>query len=117
MINNFKSGRTAKPSDYNNPIQAPKVPTTQYIRAATANNANKKRGSNFTDAFNSSIGFKSSASMARRNLKNPNTGNIPQLTSNLPGLSPTSTGDNQRSLMQKLQYRSMRGRRIKEFLK
>ena len=99
---NFKSGRTAKTNDYMNP-GAPKVPTTHYIRAATANNAAKKRGSNPLDPFNNSIGFKSSASMARRNhLRNPNMTRPPHMASHLPGLSPQSAGENQHRLMQKL---------------
>mmetsp|Transcript_39779 Transcript_39779/g.52086 ORF Transcript_39779/g.52086 Transcript_39779/m.52086 type:complete len:124 (+) Transcript_39779:1596-1967(+) len=83
---NFKSGR-AKYNDYSG--QAPKMPTIQYIRAATANNASKKRGSNLTETFNSSIGFKSSASMAKRNLRMM-TNKLAALdtASNLPGLSP-----------------------------
>lgn len=86
------------------------------MRAATANNAANKRNSNFTDPFNGSSGFKSSVSVNKRNLKVPQT-NAPMTETRLPGLTPQSAGIDQSNLMQKLQYRSMRGRRIQEFLK
>ena len=36
---------------------------------------------------------------------------------NISNMSPSSIGTEQNRLIQKLQYRSMRGRRIQEFLK
>lgn len=80
------------------------------VRASTANN-HKYRPPALQDAFNSSQGF------------GCNSGD--ELNTKLfsgyqtqKGLSPSSTSNNkdQQSLMQKLQYRSMRGRRIKDFL-
>ena len=89
----------------------------KQTRAVTANNTNNRQHVLVQDAFNSSVGFQSSNSVARRN--NPGKKNMLTMNqaSDYPkfGQTPNNEGSQQR-LMQKLQQRSMRGRRIKDYL-